>query len=249
LGFKITQAIIPEIKLPDYKKVAGKINTDIEKKKVPLIVTDEELEEVIKGILDSRKETPKEGEKAEDVPAPELTDEFAKTLGEYENVTDFKTKLRDNLKEEKEHKEKDKKRLAIVDGILEKADIPLPQVLVDRQSERNIEHFKASVERMGMKFEDYIKNSGKTIDDIKKEALPDAEKKVKINLMLEEIAKVEAVEVDKAEMESEVKKVMDHYAAQPNLGAEHKPDEHNIRHYVEGVMKNDAIFKMLEEQK
>jgi len=155
LGFKIIQAVLPEIKLPDYIKIAAESNKKFDNEAVPVVITDEELDETIKNIRGSRKKNPKDDKEV----APALDDEFVKTLGDFLNVTDFKTKLRDNMKEEKEHKQKDKRRLSIVDAILDKCDIPTPEVLVERQSAQNVEHFRSSIERMGIKFEDYLKQS------------------------------------------------------------------------------------------
>ena len=235
LGFKIIQAILPEIKLPDYKNIAKDTLTKFDKEKEEVIVTDEELELVLTEVRKSRKKSPTdEGE-----PLPELTDELVKKMGEFENVIDFKTKIRGNLKAEKEMKQADKRRMTLVEALLASTDVPLPLVLVERQNERNLEHMRDTITRMGMKFEDYLKHSGKSEDDIKKESRPEAEKKVRINLLLEEIAKVEKIVVPKTDIEREAKRIMEHYNHQHESAEQsvdkrdgNKPDPHAVEHYV-----------------
>ena len=103
LGFKLKTAIMPEISLPDYKKIAGEVSSTKEE----IVVTDEEVSKVIDGIRRQR-EGKATGAKDETPLAP-LTDEIAKSLGDFKGVDDLKTKIRENLAAEKEWRDKQKK--------------------------------------------------------------------------------------------------------------------------------------------
>nr|MBP7007095.1 hypothetical protein [Candidatus Paceibacterota bacterium] len=145
LEFKITTVVIPEVKLPDFKKIAEKINKD-EKNKEEITVTDEEVENTILDIRKSRSPKQhmgephehKEGEEHEHAEPKEeelvtLDDEFVKALGPFENVEDFKVKLRENIKLEKENLAREKNRLKIIEEIIEGSTIDVPELLVDAE--------------------------------------------------------------------------------------------------------------------
>ena len=142
LGFKIKTAVIPEMELPDYKKIAKETISDISVGEKDTTVKDEEVENTIMDIRKSRapkvhmaEHVHKEGEvhtEDEKMPEPELpefNDEFVKALGPFENVADFKTKLKDNIKLEKENQLKEKTRLKIVEKIIDETKVDMPEIL------------------------------------------------------------------------------------------------------------------------
>jgi FKBP-type peptidyl-prolyl cis-trans isomerase (trigger factor) len=129
----------------DYKKIAKKENSE---KAEPVEATEKELEETIEEIrknyamrnhpksdkesdgasTHAEGEEHKEGEKLD---LPEVNEEWVKKLGAFETVEDFKNKIRDGIRQEKEFKAKDKKRMAIIEKVMEESKISLPKVLVE----------------------------------------------------------------------------------------------------------------------
>ena len=254
LGFVIRTAVMPEVKLPDYKKIA-KTESKIENAEV----TDEEFEKALLEIRQMRAQgikenaerqakesgetTPveekKEGEAAEVKPEelPELTDEFVKTLGDVENVEDFKKKFRDNMKAEKEHRAHEKNRLNIMEKILEKTEATIPNILVEAELDRMMYRMKMDISGMGLSYDDYTKHLGKSEKEMRDELRADAEKRVKMELLIAEIAKEEKVEPNKEEVEKQVTEIMATYP-----GA----DKERAQAYVEQIQINEAVFKLLE---
>lgn len=269
LGFTATVAVLPEIKLPDYKKISKELN----KEKGEVTVTDEEVDEQAKNILRQKaayerlqkkaaageKETHthadgtihegpahnEEGKPLEDIndlPIPELTDEVVKTLGmpgQFENVADFKTKLREHLEIEKKRENEAKHRAALTDKIIEESTFELPQVLVESELAQMFAQMEEDIKRAGLSVEDYFTHMKKTRDDLKKEWTPAAEKKARLQLVLNEIAKSESILPEKEALETEVKHLMEHYK---------NADETRVRIYVASVMQNEAVMKYLESQ-
>lgn len=242
LGFKIKTAIMPEIILPDYKKIAG----DITSKKETVVVADDEVEKVIAEILKSRA-TPDDVEDLDGVQNKkqekksallELTDDFVKTLGDFKDVADFKHKLRENITHEKEAQATSKQRMRIAEGIIEKSAIPLPRLFVDLELEKMLAQFKGDISRMGLKFDEYLKHIKKTEEDLLKEWVPDAEKRGKFQLVLNEIARREHIAAPEADTTKEVAHIMEHYK---------DADPESARIYVETILKNELVFKLLEK--
>lgn len=239
LEFTIVTAVVPELKKLEYVKIAAKENA---KKAEKITVTAEETEKTIESILVNyaKANAGKNTDGKADEKLPELTDDFVKTLGEFESVLDFKTKLKDNMQKEKEHKAHEKKRLALVDALASEVDVVIPEVLIDSELGRMTEQMRADIERMGLKFDDYLKHVKKTAADLKKEWRADAVKRVKLDLAMAFIAREEKITADKKKLEDEVKHAMEH----------HKDvDPERARSYFEHIFVNQAVFEFLEKQK
>jgi FKBP-type peptidyl-prolyl cis-trans isomerase (trigger factor) len=225
--------LLPEIKLPDYKAIAKKHN----KKEDAVEITDKEIEKAIEDI--QNRFASHEGEKTDskEKNLPELNDEFVKKLGEFKDVADFKLKLKDGLKQEKERANKEKKRLAIMEDLAEKTKIDLPKILVEQELAKMEGQFSEDIGRMGVKVEDYLKHIKKTIDDIRKEWAPDAEKRAALELILPKIAAEEKLKIDAADLDHEVKHLLEHYK---------DADPQRAALYMESVLTKEKVFEFLE---
>lgn len=253
LEFKIKTAVLPEIKLPDYKKIAKEITDSATEAEKNIEITDEEIESTILDIRKSRAPKkhvsdlpadtePKEGEgnksletKEEDL--PEFNDDFVKNLGPFENVDDFKNKLKINLRLEKDNAQKEKTRLKIIEKIIENSTLEVPEILIEIEINKILQRMESDITQMGLKFEDYLKHLNKTTEDLKKEFRPDAEKKAKLSLILSEIAKTEKIIPDPELVSKEVNQIMEHYK---------DADLERATMHVENVLINEQIFKLLE---
>jgi FKBP-type peptidyl-prolyl cis-trans isomerase (trigger factor) len=236
--FKIRVAILPEITLPDYKKIAA------EKPKItPAEVTDEDVEKVI---LDIRKQYVSQSHIDEDEAGgvdvkteelPLLDEELLMSLGDFKNVEDLKVKVKENLGKEKEQRAREMRRMEILKNVTEKSEMELPDILVQSEIERMLSQFKYDVSQMGIKFEDYLTHVKKTEADIRKEWEKDAENKAKGQLVLSKIGQIEKLTPDETVVETQVKQLMEHYA---------DADELNTRAYVKMVLTNEKVFDFLE---
>jgi len=259
LGFKIKTAVLPEMELPDYKEIAQKTITGIIEKEKDLTVTDEEVENTILDIRKSRapkihmaegaeEHVPVEGEEHDHRPEekqpepelPEFNDEFVKALGPFKDVTDFKTKLKENIKLEKENQLKEKTRLKMVEKIIEETKVDLPEILIEIEVEKIIYRMESDITGMGLKFEDYLKHLNKTKEDLKKEFRNDAEKKAKLALVLNKIAEIEKISADKEQVAKEVAMILEHYK---------DADPERAQLHAENVLTNEKVFQFLENQK
>jgi trigger factor len=243
LEFKIITTITPEIKLGDYKKIAK--NSKAEKEE-NLEVSDKEIDDAILRIRKSRVDhsghdhermSPEEHEKAIENSMPELNDAFVKTLGDFKDIADLKEKIKFSLLEEKKIKAQEKKRIALSDAILEASSADIPELLIESETRRIEAQFSDDIDRMGVKLEDYLKHAKKTIDELRKEWRPHAEKKAKLQLILNDIVKIEKISVDAKEIEDEVKAILSHYK---------DANQEQARVYAETVLTNEKVYQFLE---
>lgn len=246
LEFKIITAVVPDVKLADYKKIASAVMTKKEEKEE---ISEKELEDAILRIRRSRadhsghdhqKMTHEEHEKAIDASLPELTDLFVQNLGEFKDVADFKEKIKASLLEDKEDRNREKKRIEISDKLLEESVVEIPDVLVTSELHRIEVQFNEDISRMGVTLEDYIKHAKKSIEDLRKDWRPSAEKKAKLQLILNKIAEEEKIKPDQLEIENEVNHIVEHYK---------DADRERAAVYAETVLTNEKIFQFLEAQK
>lgn len=243
LGFTIKTAVMPEIKLADYKKIAKK-----EGGKEPelIVVEEKEIDEVIEEARkakakSSSKASADEGSQAE-TELPEVNDEFAKSLGkgEFQSLSDLREKIKQNIEYNKKYRAKEKKRLLIVDEIIKATDISLPNILIEGELNKMAFEMKDQIESMGLKYEDYLKHIKKTEEELRKEWREEAVKRGKFSLIMNRIATEEKISADPAELEKEVKHILEHYK---------DADPARVRAYAENVLINEKVFEFLENQK
>lgn len=179
----------------------------------------------------------------EKIELPELTDEYVKELGQpgqFETVADFKAKLREHLEIEKKREVEAAHRAKLTDKIIEDSTFALPQVLIDSEINQMFAQMEEDLKRANLKMDDYLSHIKKTKENLIKEWTPAAEKRARLQLVLNEIAKREDVTPDKEQLDTQVKQLLEQYK---------DADEARVRVYVASVMMNEAVMKMLEEQK
>ena len=174
---------------------------------------------------------------------PELTDEYVQSLGQpgqFADVADFKAKIKEHLAIEKEQEVTAAHRAKITDAIIAGSEIDLPQVLIDSEIEQMFAQMNEDLSRANLQMDDYLQHIKKTKEDLVTEWKPAAEKRAKLQLILNEIAKKEDVHPDKAELDQQVDQLLEQYK---------DADENRVRIYVASVLQNEAVMKMLEALK
>jgi FKBP-type peptidyl-prolyl cis-trans isomerase (trigger factor) len=245
IEFTIQTAVLPEAKLPDYMSLAS----EYEPKEASTDVSEGEVDEVINRIRRDRAKAAKqtlnpdtklkdEDIKEEDIPA--LTDEFVKSLGEFSNVDDFRITLTANIKRDKEIRVRDKRRAEILDSIVSKTDLALPQVIVETELSKMLAGFKENVSRLNLSFDDYLKQIGKTEEELRTSWQADAEKRAKTQIVLNEIAKREKIRPKKENTDKEVAHVLQHNP---------KADQKSVEVYVTSVLANHMVLELLESKR
>ncbi|MDP3726021.1 MAG: hypothetical protein Q8R36_02370, partial [bacterium] len=140
---------------------------------------------------------------------------------------------------EKEIRAKEKKRIAIIDGILKKTDVSLPAILVEGELDRMLARFKGNVSSMGSTFEEYLAQIKKTEAELRGGWRGDAEKSAKTQLLLQKIAETEKITVPEEELQKEIGHLSKHH---PNT------DKERMRQYVEGLLLHEKVFQFLENR-
>ncbi|MES2749202.1 MAG: trigger factor [Patescibacteria group bacterium] len=259
LGFTATVAVLPTITLPDYKALAKTVNAGKESSEVTDADVDKQINDILRQKAAYERLQKKAAAQAEStdetevieepleteedlakLPIPELTDGLVATLGQpgqFTTVEDFKTKIREHLTIEKKQAVESGHRAKITDAIIDAATMDLPKVLIDSELNQMFAQMNEDLERSNLKMDDYLKHIKKTKEDLAAEWTPAAEKRAKLQLVLNEIAKKEEVKPDQAQLDAQVKQLTDQYK---------DADKHRVEIYVSSVMTNEAVMKLLE---
>lgn len=236
----------PEVKLPDYKKIAKVHN---EKKEV-VTVTDDEHAETMNHLKRERARITKvelglspaeahaEAQKMEVKDLPELDDEFVKSLG-YESLENFTDAVRSNIKTEKELREVEKRRAAMLDELIEKSDVKYPAILLEYEIDDMEARLKQDLDNMRITMERYLTDTKKTREALREEWKPAADKRAKMRLILAHIALAEKLDADPQRIENDIKHAKQHY---PNA------DEQGLRAHITHALRNEAVISFLEQQ-
>lgn len=148
-----------------------------------------------------------------EVSLPEANDEWAKSLGRFQSLAEMKEAMSANLRREKDMKQESAFERALLDELVEKSKVgDIAPHLLEHEVERMMSELKQEVERQGGKFTDYLLSLKKKEEDLRKEFLPQAEKRLKSSILLQEVAGREKITVTHEEVEKEKQNARDMYA-------------------------------------
>lgn len=141
---------------------------------------------------------------------PELDEEFADDAG-FDSVEEYKEDVKKKLAEKKEKESKEKKEDAVIDAIIEEAEMDIPEPMIETQQRQLIDEFAQQLSMQGLSLEQYFMFTGMTRDMMMEQTKPRAEKKIKARLVLEAVADAEQLEVTEEEYENELKDMAESY--------------------------------------
>ena len=142
---------------------------------------------------------------------PELDDEFAKDVSEFDTLADLKKDIKARLTKTRQEESDRAFEDAAVDAAAKNMTVEIPACMIDEQVDRQMEQFGYQLQMQGMKMEDYAKMMGGNVDGLRQSLRPMAEQTVRTSLLLEAVAEAEKIEVLDEEVEEELKKMADQY--------------------------------------
>lgn len=142
---------------------------------------------------------------------PELDDEFAVDVSEFDTLAEYKEDIRKNLLEKKEKEAKYAKEDAVVDKIIEGSSMEIPDAMVDTQTRQMAEEYAQRLQMQGLNLEQYFKFTGMNANSFMENLKPQALKRIQCRLVLEAVAKAENIEVSEEELDKEYETMAQNY--------------------------------------
>ncbi len=183
---------------------------------------------------------------------PEVDDEFAKDVSEFDTLDEFKKDLGEKLKARRQEQADRDFETAVIDALIEKLECEVPETMVDYRADKMVEDYANRIQSQGISFENYLQMMGMTVDDIRAQSKTAADRSVRSDLALEAVAAAEGIEVADAEVDEEIAKLAEQYQMEVDkvrelLNAEDIRMDLTIRKALDLV--KDAVKKPARKKK
>ena len=149
--------------------------------------------------------------KIETKEVPELDDEFAKDVSEFDTLAEYKEDVKKNLTEKKEKEARTAKENAAVDKAIENAQMDIPELMIQSQSRQMMDDFARRMQQQGLSMDQYFQFTGQSMDKMLEDMKPQALKRIQTRLVLEKIAETENTQPSEEEITEEIQKMADAY--------------------------------------
>jgi len=176
---------------------------------------------------------------------PKINDEFAKSLGNFENLEALKKNMRSGLEHEQTHKMSESKRGECIEKIIENTEVEIPEVLIHDEIHKMFHEFEHQIQSMGMNMDQYLEQIKKKREELEKDWEPNAIKRVKSAMALNQIVKEEQIALPSKEIEAEMNKTLQYYKDIKDSAK--NIDMERLYNYTKGVLENEKVFEMLEK--
>ena len=163
---------------------------------------------------------------------PELDDEFAKDVSEFETLEEYKKDVEKKVKEQKENQAKAEVESKAIEKLLENTEVEIPVSMIDDEVEKMLQEFSANLSYQGLDLDTYCKYVNTTVDEFKKTLRPNADKDLKLQLALEAVVKQENLEVTEEEIKEKVEELAKQYGSDN----------------ADTLMKNENVIKYMKEK-
>ncbi len=229
--YQITTDILPKIELGKYKTYHKEFKLDETKE------TDEtEISDAVEELRRMRMTKTKNeaGEEVEEL--PEIDEKFLKSVGDFKSIEDLKTRIKDNIENEKKWRAEEKRKGQIFEKLISESSAEIPNSLVENELLKIQEKITGDLTQMGVSFEDYLKHMKKSLTEWKESEKINARKQVILQLALHAIAKAEDIKVSEEALKGEVSHLMAHYK---------ELEEERARAYSEEKMTNSLVAEFI----
>ena len=156
---------------------------------------------------------------------PELDDEFAAEVSEFETLAEYKADVKGKLEEKKIKEAKDAKEAAVIEEIVKDADMEIPEAMLETQQRQMVDEFAQRIQMQGLSMEQYFQFTGASYDQLVEQVKPQAEKRIQSRLVLEAVAKAENITATDEDYEEELKVMAEAYQMEVDKVREMLPEK------------------------
>ena len=170
---------------------------------------------------------------------PELDDDFAADISEFDTFKAYKENIVKELTDRINKNNEVAAENALVEKAAENAQIDIPEAMIDDQADYMVREMAMRMSYQGLRMEDYLKYTGQTMDGVKQMYKPEAEKRVRIELVIEAIRKAEKIEPTEADIEKAIAEQAE------QMGQEVETFKKNLTEEQKGYLKDNAAIRLV----
>ena len=179
---------------------------------------------------------------------PELNDEFASEVSEFDTLDEYKKDVEKKLAEKKEIEANSKNEDAVVAKVVENATMEIPDKMIDAQAENMVQDMARRMQSQGLSLDMYLKYTGTTVEQMKEQARPDAEKRIRTRLVLEAVAQAENIQISDEKVDEEVAKMAEAYKMEVEKLKSYM-SESDVKQMKEDLAVQQAVDLLVAEAK
>lgn len=142
---------------------------------------------------------------------PEIDDEFAAEVSEFDTLDEYKADIKAKIKEQKEKEGKSKQEDQAVEQAIANASMEIPDAMIDTQARQMLDDFSQRMAQQGLTIEQYYQFTGSSAEKMMEDLKPQAVKRIQTRLVLEAIAKAENIEISDEKLDEEIAKMAEVY--------------------------------------
>lgn len=142
---------------------------------------------------------------------PELNDDFAKDVSEFDTLEEYKADIKKNIEESKLEDIRRDKEDAVLTKVIEDAQMEIPEAMIETQTRQMMDDFARRMQSQGLTMDQYMQFTGTSIDTLMEQMKPQALKRIQSRLVLEQIAVAENIQISDEQLFEEIKKMADMY--------------------------------------
>ena len=172
---------------------------------------------------------------------PELDDEFAKDVSEFDTLAELKASIKEKLEKRNEQRAKYETEEAAIKAVCETAKLDIPSGMIELEVENMMKDFEQRLSYQGLKLEQYLNMIGKTEEEMRKEYEPQAAEAIKSRLVLEAIINAEKIEAS----EEEIKAKMEEMAKNYGKKVEELSENENLKKYLDEGIKSEKALEFI----
>lgn len=174
---------------------------------------------------------------------PELDDEFAKDVSEFDTLEELKKSIKERLEKSNKQRAKYETEEAAIKAVCEKSKLDIPSGMIDLEVDNMLKDFEQRLSYQGLNVEQYLKMIGRTEEEMRKEYEPQAIEAIKSRLVLEAIMKAEKIEAS----EEEIKEKMEEMAKNYGKKVEELNENENLKKYLQEGIKSEKALEFIVE--
>lgn len=179
---------------------------------------------------------------------PELDDEFAKDVSEFDTLDELKEDIKAKLEKEAKDKEEAELQNSVIEKVMENSKVDIPEVMIDSQTDEEIKNLDYKLRYQGLDLEKYLELTNSKIEDLKEQLKPNAEKLVESDLVLEAIGKKENIEASDEDVDKELEKYAEQYKQDVDKFKKNLRDE-DLESIKMGIIKTKTIEFLVDNAK
>ena len=172
---------------------------------------------------------------------PELDDEFAKDVSEFDTLADLKKSIKEKLEKNNEQRAKYETEDAAMKAVCEDAKLDIPSGMIEIEIDNMLKDFEQRLAYQGLNVEQYLKMIGKTEEEMRKEYEPQAIDAIKSRLVLEAIINAEKIEASEDEIKSKMEEMAKNYGKK----VEELSENENLKKYLEEGIKSEKALEFI----